>query len=295
MNIAFCINRLILKGLGVTLSSLIRNCPHQERLKLSFLCSELNNKDKNLIKELLEFENFEGECIFHDFDPLMLFESFPTLHGDRTIYGRLLLADIINADELLYLDADLVVEVNVLILENFDFKGHILAAVGGGSFEFTLGNRFYTGKLGLSPDLSYFNSGVLMLNLKEWRHQNLSEKCLAIANQYPNELPSHDQSILNILCAGHYAWLPDNFNCAWYPDKPQPEIAEKMIIHFVGSPKPWDLFGFLIHRGYNAWKKYLNNRWPPAFRSFSFSDVGRAWNIRNSYFRYFRKKINSWH
>lgn len=293
MNVAFCFNRQILKGFGASLSSLIRNCLNPDQLKLWFLCAGLTEKDKDQIRILLNTEKFRGVYAFLDFDPMEEFGSFSTLHGDRTTYGRLLLADLIDAEELLYLDADLVVEVNVLELENFDFEGHILAAVGGGRFKYVLGSQFYSGKPGLSPEFEYFNAGILLLNLREWRLQQIKKQCLDIALKYKDELPSHDQSILNILCAGNFAKLPPNYNCAWYPDKPKPEVSEKMIFHFVGSPKPWDLFGSFIHTGYNTWKKYLDHSWSIAFKGAMTEDIVRAWNIRRSYIRTFRNKFSS--
>jgi lipopolysaccharide biosynthesis glycosyltransferase len=291
MDIAFNINRLILKGLGVTLTSLIRNCSEPERLKFWFLCASLTDKEKNQIRNLLTSEKFNGQCAFIDFDPEELFGSLATLHGDRTIYGRLLLADFVDADEVLYLDADLVVEVNVLEVANFNFNGQILAAVGGDLLKYVLGSKFYIEKIGFSPDIEYFNSGILLLNLREWRLQQVKEKCLQIGRKYLKELPSHDQSILNILCAGNFAKLPVTYNCAWFPDRPRPVAAEKMILHFVGSPKPWDLFGFFIHKGYKTWKKYLNDTWSSSFSRITSDDLSRAWNIRRSYVRTLRNKL----
>jgi lipopolysaccharide biosynthesis glycosyltransferase len=292
MNIAFCFNRQILKGLGASLSSVVRNCTDSKSLKFWFLCAGLTEKDKEQIRILLAAEKFRGGYVFLEFDPMDYFGSFSTLHGDRTTYGRLLLADLVDAEVVLYLDADLVVEVNVLELENFDFKGQILAAVGGGTFKYALGSQFYKEETGLSPDLEYFNAGILLLNLKEWRLQKVREKCLQIAAKYDEQLPSHDQSMLNILCAGVFAKLPSNYNCAWYPDRSKPEVAEKMILHFVGSPKPWDIFGFFIHGGYQTWKKYLNDGWSSSFNRVTFDDVIRAWNIRRSYVRNLRSKMS---
>jgi lipopolysaccharide biosynthesis glycosyltransferase len=293
MHVAFCFNRQILKGLGTSISSLIRNCTAPEHLKLWLLCAGLTNKEKEQIRSLLSAEKFNGDYTFLDFDPGESFGSFSSLHGDRTTYGRLLLADLVDANELLYLDADLIIEVNVLELEDFDFKGHILGAVSGGRFKYVLGSQFYSDKPGLSPELEYFNAGILLLNLREWRLQHVKEKCLEIALKYKDDLPSHDQSILNILCAGNFARLPLNYNCAWYPDKQKPDVSEKMILHFVGSPKPWDLFGSFIHTGYNTWKKYLGDTWSSAFKGVSTEEIARAWKIRRSYFRTFRSKIGN--
>jgi lipopolysaccharide biosynthesis glycosyltransferase len=291
MNISFCNNKLGLTGLYVTLSSLVQNCSDSSKLVLWFLCAGHSQKDKGKIEKLLKMEGFEGKFSFIDFDPYETFRSFRSLHGDWTSYGRLILVDFIPEDQVLYLDSDLVVEEDVLKLDQFDFKGHFLAAVGGGKFKFTYGNKFYTEKVGLDPELEYFNAGVLLLNLREWRLKNIKEKCLEIGRKHSMELPSVDQSILNVLCSGSFAKLPKSFNCEWSPVSQRPNISRKMILHFVGSPKPWDPFAFLIHNGYQSWLKYDRKHWIARLGGITTADFVRAWNIRRSYIRSFKDKL----
>jgi len=291
MNVAFCINRLGLIGLGTAVTSLVRNCSNSRKLRIWFFCAGNTIKDKKQIDELLLLENFLGEHQFIDFDPYATFGACCSLHGDWTCYGRLLLADFIDEDQVLYLDSDVIVEMDVLTIENFNFKGHILAAVGGGKFRYTLGHNFYIDQLGINPDLDYFNDGVMLLNLREWRLRNIKGKCLQIANLYPLDLPSHDQSLLNITCLGNFAKLPSSFNCEWGPEVAKPNTSEKMILHFIGSPKPWDPFAFLIHPGYDYWAAYQQSSWTKRLAGMRTADLKRAWNIRRSYIRYFRNKL----
>ncbi|MGN7204113.1 glycosyltransferase family 8 protein [Pedobacter sp. SAFR-022] len=291
MNIAFCNNRLGLKGLHVALASLIQNCSDSSKLALWFLCAGHSEKDKRNIAKLLNQEGFGGKFSFIDFDPYATFGSFRSLHGDWTCYGRLLLVDLIPEDQVLYLDSDLVVEEDVLKVEQFNFDGHCLAAVGGGRFKFTYGNKFYADRVGLDGNLEYFNSGVLLLNLREWRIKNIKEDCMKIGRQHALELPSVDQSILNILCSGHFAKLPKSFNCEWSPISQRPEASTKMILHFIGSPKPWDPFAFLIHSGYQTWSKYDRKNWITRLSGVTTADLVRAWNIRRSYVRSFKDKL----
>lgn len=294
MNIAFCINRLALTGLGATLSSLIRNCSDHSRLKVYFLCAGLTSRDKIRITKLLDSEGFTGLCRFLDFEPKYYFKAFRPLHGDWTAYGRLLLADFIDEDVVLYLDADLIVEADVLEVEDFNFSDTALAAVESGYFKNTLDKSFYIDRLGIPEDWRCFNSGVLLINLSEWRLQKVKDSCISIAEKYPNEFKSHDQSLLNALFAGKYSKLPSSFNCEWYADKPRPNAAgEKMILHFVGSPKPWDPLGSFIHNGYDTWVSYLPKGWKSVNSPLTPASIIRMWNIRRSYFRRIIKKLKN--
>jgi lipopolysaccharide biosynthesis glycosyltransferase len=291
MDIAFCINRLGLAGLGGTMTSLIRNCSDTRRLKIWIFCVDFTNREKMSIVKLFESEQYHGDYDFIDFEPVNIFGSFSSLHGDWTTYGRLLLTDYLDSDQVLYLDNDLLVELDVLEVADFDFQGMSLAAVGGGKFKYALGSKFYIGKLGLSPDLEYFNAGVLLFNLREWRSKRLKEKSLDIARQYPSELPSHDQSIMNLICKGNFAKLPLSFNCEWYADKPKPLIAERMILHFIGAPKPWDPLGYFLHNGYREWRTYSEEGWNANFGRLTSESLIRAWHIRRSYLRCIRNRV----
>ncbi|MFT6689487.1 MAG: lipopolysaccharide biosynthesis glycosyltransferase, partial [Saprospiraceae bacterium] len=174
MNIAFNINKLALIGLGVTLNSLLKNCSDPQKLNFYILCADLNSSDKKNISNLL-FRFGVSTEVFIDFNVKEHFGSFRSLQGDLTSYGRLLLQDYIQEDSVLYLDADLVVEVDVLSLDGFDFQGKAIAAINGGVMRYALDNSFLCNEIGLDPDISVFNSGILLFNLKMWRKKDI--KC----------------------------------------------------------------------------------------------------------------------
>jgi len=293
MNVAFCINKLGMLGLGSTVSSLIRNCSNTSKLGLYFLCNGLHQKDKDHLIKLLKSEQFQGNFHLIDFDPIEIFGDFRSLQGDWTTYGRLLLSTLIHDDQVLYLDADLIVEMDVLEFESFNFNGHALAAVISKPLSKTLEHDFFITQLGLAPHLNSFNAGVLLMDLKEWREKNIQESCLNIGRKYPTQLLACDQTILNAYFGGNFVPLPHPLNFAWYFQHPKPNLPDERIFHFVGSPKPWDPIGSFMHNGYSTWKKYSNEEWISAFGSYSFIRFRRMWKIRNSYAKVLLKKIKS--
>ena len=293
MNIAFCINRLALIGLGVTVSSLIRNCSDSGKLCIWFLVTDLNLNDKERINKLLLREKFKGSHHIIDLHLKEEFGEFRSLHGDWTTYGRLQLCDIINEERILYLDADLVVEMDILEADVIDMKQYALGAVYGCELPYSLDGAFFMKEFGLPKESMYFNSGILLMDLNKWRSEKSKEKCLEIARKYPKELFSHDQSLLNIIFANNFARLPDKFNCPWLSFSTRPITAEKMIIHFVGSPKPWDIFGKIFHSGYQTWKGYLDRQWAKSYFRINTGDLRRAWKIKRSYLNSLVKKIKS--
>lgn len=289
MNIAFNINRLAMIGLGVTLNSLLKNCSNPKKINIYILCADLNYDDKENIYRLL-FRYGLTNIKLIDFNAKKHFGNFKSLQGDWTAYGRLLLQDYIQEDTVLYLDADLVIELDVLSLEGFDFKGKAIAAVNGGPIRYSLENLFFCDEIGINPELASFNSGILLMNLKVWRENDIKSQCLAFGRNYPDKLKSADQTILNGLFVGKFTYLPKEFNIAWYAHIDRPS-NEKAILHFVGSPKPWDLFGKYFHKGFSVWKSYLDTVWEKAYYNYNYDDFLRVWHIRKSYAKSFIKNF----
>ncbi|WP_114939444.1 glycosyltransferase family 8 protein [Mucilaginibacter endophyticus] len=294
MNVAFCVNKLALIGLGVTLNSLAQNCFRAKSLNIWFLCADLSDVDKSNISHLLEDANYSGSWHFIDFDPVKHFGQLRSLHGDWTPYGRLLLPEILTTEKtVLYLDADLVVDLDVTDLEDFDIGDAAIAAVATGTVEYAIEHKFLIREFNLSPESPYFNSGVLLMNLDVWRRDNIKQACLDVGDKFSSELLAVDQTILNALFSNKFKTLPRRFNCAWYANFERPDLAERMIFHFVGSPKPWDLFAFALHQGYAEWEKYLTRFWASKYRRTTYGDLVRAWNIRRSYGRLIKYKLKT--
>lgn len=291
MNVAFCINDQAFIGLGPTLSSLIRSCSKPDELKIYFLCSGVSINGKEKISDLLRKEKFEGSSFFIDFDAEKIFGHLRSLHGDWTTYGRLLLPELVKKSTVLYLDADLIIELDVLEIEKLNLEDSPFGAVTASNIKHSLDNTFLNGRLGIPLETKYFNAGILYFNLDVWRHQHLKDKCLSLANQYPNELVSHDQTLLNAVFGDNFKHLPRKFNCAWYAHSKKPVVADRMIIHFLGSPKPWDPGAKYLHNAHTYWKSYLENDWRKAYHKFSIDSLKRVWKIHRSYLRVMKRKF----
>lgn len=293
MDVVFNINALGLEGLGATLVSLIQNCSNTKELKLWFLCSGLRPKDKRNISSLLDNACFEGDVEFVDYNAKELYGHLRSLHGDWTTYGRLLIPNLVRSDVALYLDADLLISIDVLAFKKVEVGNFVLAAVRGSEVIKTFDRSFLIGKLHWPTDCEYFNAGVLLLNLRKWREDNLEVKWRGIAEKYPGELLSHDQTLLNAVCEGQFERLPREYNLLWHPTKNQPEYHGGKILHFVGAPKPWDLFGRFVHKGYSSWNSYTSKFWKQEYGKVNFDKIRRAWKIKGSLYRNFKASLKS--
>ncbi|GAB1857004.1 hypothetical protein MHTCC0001_18400 [Flavobacteriaceae bacterium MHTCC 0001] len=291
MDIAFNFNIVGLEGLGSTLTSLIRNCSDSQKITLWFLCSDILPTDKINIKQLLDNENFTGKINFIDFDAKKSFGELRPLHGDWSAYGRLLIPSKIDRDIVLYLDCDLIILTDILELSNFNFSDRAIAAVYGSKIEDSFDKDLFINELKWPTDIGYFNSGVILFNNKKWKEDNYDSRIKELCHKFPNHFLAADQTILNAVLKGNFKYLDAKYNMAWPPRNKQPENSEKGIIHFVGSPKPWDLFGKSLHHGIKVWQTYHTPFWKKCYGALTLQKLVRTWHIRRSIIRHFGNKF----
>lgn len=160
-------------------------------------------------------------------------------------YFRLLIPWILSdIDKLIYCDGDVVFKGSIKKLFDESIGDNYGAGVKRFQFD-GYSYRKYAKKLGLSP-MDYINSGVMIINCKKMRDDNLRDKF---------ELQSHykyryfDQDIINIVCKGKISSIPYEYNVM-----PTMDIVEEdiIIIHYAGL-KPWLYF---TRRWYEWWSIY---------------------------------------
>ena len=150
-----------------------------------------------------------NEIIVHEIDKGIFANCKP--RGEQRSYGiyyRLLLDKVIaeDIDTVLYLDADVLVRQDIRKLFSLSpLEGHIAAAV----LDVFVSPNHQSGNLVLEANSAqtapssvhlnlehYFNSGMLLINLKEWRQQHIAERCIELIKNY--KVISPDQDALNI-------------------------------------------------------------------------------------------------
>lgn len=186
------------------------------------------------------------------------------LRGHFTIetWFRLLLPDILqNYSKVLYLDADLVAETDVAELYQTDLNGYLLAACHDADTA-GLYNGFEPSKkpymdtiLKLQNPYDYFQAGVILFNLDEFRKQFTVQEMLEYAGSYDFQLL--DQDVLNKLAEGQVKYVDMAWNVMydWLGKRRREIIAHAprrlqkaydaahdapKIIHYAGPDKPWD-------------------------------------------------------
>jgi lipopolysaccharide biosynthesis glycosyltransferase len=127
-----------------------------------------------------------------------------------------------ETERLIWIDSDAIVLGSLEALGNLDIQTMPIAAAPN-----VWGNQ------NNSQDRNpYFNSGVLVYNIKLWEEEQLSEKLME--NARLNLWGVQDQGALNSFLAGRWKQLDQIWN------NPNTEDLSTKVMHFRSRPKPWE-------------------------------------------------------
>jgi lipopolysaccharide biosynthesis glycosyltransferase len=184
---------------------------------------------------------------------LMLDGKYPKL-GTSTMAGleylgpganlRLFLVDALPAHvtRCLYLDIDVLVNGDLNPLWRVPLGDAVLAAVADSGSPLMGSHGGPPGSPPIDPAAPYFNSGVLMINLRQWHEHRVTHRCVEYLRRNEHHLRYPDQDALNIVCHGAWLELDErwNFQGSWSGSaKSRPSPGDIRITHYAGPHKPW--------------------------------------------------------
>ena len=256
-----CTDAAYVQHSAVCLASLLANNP--ELFFAIVVVGRITERldEDRLRRSLTHFPNHSLE--FRQFSPPadQLFPLNPQAHYTIDTYSRLWIGEFFSDDveRVLYLDGDIVVVGGIAELWNCDLEGNLLGTVD------IPGSDRGVERLGMRQEDGYFNAGMLVVDLAQWRETGAKQRVLDYINANPDRV-LYDQDALNACfhdCRKRldYKW---NVISPFY-DRPMPlplvdtEIErvrhEARIIHYNGASKPWDYLCNHPRRGEYA--KYL--------------------------------------
>lgn len=249
MHIAFCLDDNYIPYCSTTIGSIIANNSEYE-ITFHLISDYISDKNKKILSEwICKYKNFRIK--FYNVYKKD-FNDFPIGNAYLNIatYYRLLLPVILkDIDKVLYLDCDIIVNSSLIDLWNTDIANY---AVAGVLDRINNSIRLYN-RLKYNMKYGYINAGVLLINLKKWREEDVFKKALFITNTNPAILKNHDQDIINMIFYNSKKILDFQYNLLEYylytedwlylDRKYYPKIVEACqnptIVHFCMPQKPW--------------------------------------------------------
>jgi len=169
------------------------------------------------------------------------------------IYYRMFIPTLFpELDKAIYLDGDIVVLGDISEFYQTNVEGKLVAGINDRLvFDTPEFVQYAEEAVGIKAS-EYFNSGVLVMNLKEFREQNIEEKFLDYLIKYNFDSVCPDQDYLNVLCRNSKVLLPVYWNKMPLPDQTFDHSTLKLL-HYNSFEKPWRHDGVLF--GDIFWEK----------------------------------------
>ncbi len=235
---------------AVTLVSLFENNLEQD-FTVHIIAQDISETDIDILTTL--GKKYKNTIRYYTPDTQAL-EGFTirATHNRLSIaaYYRCFLSALLpkDIDRVLYLDCDIVVLGDITPLWQTPLDSNIGVAVveDTGCKEL---QRYEI--LHYPAEDSYFNSGVLLINLAYWREHNVAQACIDYYHKYPERIIFNDQDLLNCILHRHKLLMDLQWNVqdGFYRNRPEissewrkthAEILKHPTILHYTNRKPWN-------------------------------------------------------
>lgn len=251
MNIVLCFDDSYSSHAAVVIESV---CENNIGLHNFFVLTDyVSDKNKKKIREITD--KFGCNLSFYNVDKSK-FKNFPIGKGTANTYVslatyfRLFITDYIPKEiaRVLYLDCDIVVNGNLEDFYNHQFQDdNCIYALEESPILSISGSK----RLGYPMKQSYFNAGVLLIDMQAFRKSYTLTKSIDYIKSH--NILFHDQDVLNGMFHDKKEFMPLRYNvmdyfyikhaifAERYKREYENTIRNPVIIHYSGPLKPWHI------------------------------------------------------
>lgn len=249
IHVACNIDSNYVKYCAVTLVSLFEN-NREESFHVHIVAGGLSAGEQKVLSDLAA--GYHNLVSFYAPDEKLL-EGFAIRKFSKRIsmatYYRCILSDLLpeTIDRVLYLDCDIVVLGSILPFWNTPLDGVGVAAVE----DIGCGESGRYEVLQYPSKDSYFNAGVLLVNLAYWRKHDMAKACVDYYHKYPERILFNDQDLLNSILHKDKKLVDLRWNVqdgfyrnpkvmsAGWKQRYAEALKHPVILHYTNR-KPWD-------------------------------------------------------
>ena len=263
VTIATASNNYYIPYLAVMIQSLLEHSSAQNNYELYIMHTNIIAENQKKIKALgkkypnvfIEFYNMSLEIL-----PFRFKVADHAKHiTSETLYRTLIHKVFKSYAKILYLDCDIIFQTDVADLFKTDIGNNLVGAcIDGdfiGSYRLLDEVKNYTAEvLKLQNPLEYFQAGVILVNINEFREKFDDHRLANLAATV--NFHWNDQDIFNICCQEKVFFLDPRWNVMVQHKYGRIETIKKCpfliyrqyigsrndpkIIHYAGKQKPWD-------------------------------------------------------
>ena len=235
--IFFACNDRYVPYLDVAIISLVSHVSKENDYIITILENEISDANQIILKrhetENVSIEFFDVQKML---DPIK--SKLPDMfYFSVAAYFRLFIeTSFPQYDKAIYLDSDVILLSDIAELYDTELGDNLVAAVYEQNTDRAPMFTEYVENIIGIPYYTYFNSGVMVMNLKEFRRYGVQERFLNMLTEYNFDSLAPDQEYLNVICHGRVKYLPNCWNKHSFPEPPEGELK---LVHYALSNKPW--------------------------------------------------------
>lgn len=250
IHVVLACNNNYVPYLAVTIQSIIETASKNREYNVYILHSKITDEN---CAALLEMSTGNVKVQFMNVSKLIADKNLYTKHhiSEETYYRALIPELLPKVEKVAYIDCDLVVVKDIAQLYDVDISNYFIGAVKNFCSQMMV--DYIDTEIGI-PYIEYFNAGVLLLNLNEFRKNNIAERFFALA-QGEKKFNLMDQDMLNILCNKSVLYLDSRWNVSWqhvfkrenefalldfYKEEYEAIVKDPYIVHYTTEKKAWD-------------------------------------------------------
>ena len=253
---------------AITINSIIQNASKDKNYDIILLHTDISADNQDKIRMLAKGRKNISIRIIDITSQLEKIKQNLFVHNFYSIatYFRILIPQLCQLyEKVLYLDTDVIACRDVALLYDTDITSYLLAATPDAAAicQANLGKKmpdrdqtyrdYFQNTLGVGDINKYFQAGVLVLNIKLLRENDIYGQFMNKLKELPNPFYV-DQDILNSICYGKVKLLESSWNhvthiksCNYFKGYIPETLFQQFvkarqnpkIIHFTGPEKPW--------------------------------------------------------
>jgi lipopolysaccharide biosynthesis glycosyltransferase len=262
--------------LGVSLVSLFENNRHIPEIDVYILDNGISQSNKEKLQSISKTYH-RKTLVFIKATDINKILGMDVKHdrGSLAQYARLFVSSALpeNLERVLYLDCDIIINRPLDDLWNLDMHGKTVAALMDAF------SSWYRTNIELDKNDIMFNSGVMLIDLKRWKKNQIEENLMKFISSHNGHIQQGDQGALNAILSNDTYCFNPRFNSItvffdftyknmliyrkspkfYSEEQVKLAIEQPVIIHFTTSflsKRPW--IKGCKHQYRDRWMEYKN-------------------------------------
>src|SRR5262245_22891392 len=227
-------------GLYCAVVSALSTVDPGRKVEVKVLDGGLSPLSRDTLAMLIERIGKRARLDFVKTDPSIFDKATLGPGRSHMAYCRILLPHLVSVPRLIYLDCDVLVFRDLAQLFDFELPAAKFVAAVPDSETRSLAHdsQGLAEAMKLPAKGTYFNSGVMLMNLDELRKQHFFSCAVEFLSFWKSHYRFHDQSALNFLLHEHIEKLPEYWNLPSWCFDAQPNNDLDCVLHYT-THAPW--------------------------------------------------------